>query len=517
MVQIGRVASVGLFCAAITACSPGDTNSHSSGDCTPGSPPDCDTTGSTTDTGSTTTDSTTTTDTETPTTTDTETGSTTTPPPNGGEHQWSKRFGDVDQQFGHAIAVDSAGAVFVTGHYFGTMDFGTGVLWAGGTSGAFLAKLDATGEAEWARSFGTSSTLGHDVAVSGSGDVVLTGTFSGSVDFGGAVLDGDYESFFVAKLDSAGNHLWSLTPGDEVEPFAHAVAIEDNGNVVIGGSLRGTLNFGGGPLDSVSNYDVFVAKLDAFGSHLWSKRFGDDDKSQFLYQLAVDGSGNVLVLGSFAGTLDLGGVPLQAGASGFDTFLAKLDDAGNHLWSRRLDGGPTYHLAVDASGAVILAGTFVDPVDFGGGPLSSAGGSDIFVARLDPSGGHVWSERFGDSKAQGVTNVTIAAQGRLVLVGSFGGTLDFGGGALAALEQDSKSMFLAKLDGDGDALWSRAFAANLPAGSLSGLATGADGSVLTTGDFYGTVDFGGGPLQAEPTPLIPGLFGPDVFVAKHGP
>jgi hypothetical protein len=122
------------------------------------------------------------------------------------------------------------------------------------------------------------------------------------------------------------------------------------------------------------------------GTHLWSRRFGGTSFDQGL-GVAVDGSGNVLVTGVFEGTVDFGGGPLTS-AGIIDIFVAKYSGTdGSHVWSRRF-GSTIFDeglgVAVDGSGNVLVTGVFEGTVDFGGGPLTSAGGNDIFLLRLRP-------------------------------------------------------------------------------------------------------------------------------------
>ena len=102
--------------------------------------------------------------------------------------------------------------------------------------------------------------------------------------------------------------------------------------------------------------------------------------------VATDGSGNVVITGLFGDTVDFGGGPLTS-ASHFDVFVAKYDGSGNHLWSKRF-GDSLYEIgdsvATDASGNVVITGRFEGSVDFGGGLLTSAGYSDIFLAKYAP-------------------------------------------------------------------------------------------------------------------------------------
>ena len=85
-------------------------------------------------------------------------------------------------------------------------------------------------------------------------------------------------------------------------------------------------------------------------------------------------------------------------------------------------------LAVDASDYIVLTGSFEGVLDCGGGALTSAGGKDAFVAKLDPLGNHVWSARFGDADDQEGKGVAVDASGSLFVTGEFSGAIDFGTG-----------------------------------------------------------------------------------------
>jgi len=123
------------------------------------------------------------------------------------------------------------------------------------------------------------------------------------------------------------SHLWSKRFGSTSFDQGYGVAVDDSGNVVVTGSFNGTVNFGGGGLNSAGSFDIFVAKFSgAEGSHLWSKRFGStsDDWGR---GVAVDGSGNAVVTGSFLGTVDFGGGGLSSGGGYYDLFVAKFSGA----------------------------------------------------------------------------------------------------------------------------------------------------------------------------------------------
>ncbi|MBI4702896.1 MAG: SBBP repeat-containing protein [Deltaproteobacteria bacterium] len=333
----------------------------------------------------------------------------------------------------------------MTGYFDGTVDFGGGPLASTGFADVFVAKLDSSGNHVWSRRFGNASKsqYGDAIAADGSGNVLVTGHFWGTVDFGGGPLTSAGElDTFVAKLDSSGGHLWSKRFGDATYQYGGAVAADGSGNALVTGNFSGTVDFGGGPLtsDDVTT-DIFVAKLDSSGGHIWSKSFGDVN-SQAAVAIATDAWGNALVTGTFNGTVDFGGGPLTCAWGGLDVFVAKLDSSGGHIWSKHFgDVSDQYgvDVATDGSGNALVLGEFRGTVDFGGEPLTSAGDFDIFLAKLDSSGGHIWSKRFGTGSAERAWGIAADTSGNAFVMGSlWGGAVDFGGGPLQG------HMFLAK-------------------------------------------------------------------------
>jgi hypothetical protein len=100
-------------------------------------------------------------------------------------------------------------------------------------------------------------------------------------------------------------------------------------------------------------------------------------------------------------------------------------------------------MAIDSAGNMVITGRFGSLVDFGGGPLTGAGQGDIFVAKLDPSGNHLWSADFGDEDAQVAGGTAIDSAGSVVVTGCFAGTVDFGNGPLVSV--GNEDVFLVKL------------------------------------------------------------------------
>jgi len=245
--------------------------------------------------------------------------------------------------------------------------------------------------------------------------------------------------------------------------------------------------------------DVFVAKLTAAGAHVWSAGFGDAS-DQATFGVSIDGSGNVVVVGSMFGTVDFGGGPLVA--NGLDLFLASFTSAGAHGWSQVFDGtftlgvGILVTVALDTgpSGEVAIAGEMRSTVDFGGGMLTSAGFSDMYIAAFDATGAHQWSALYGSAggseKAQ---SLRIDGSGNLITSGIFGADTDFGGGTLSIVA--GTTVFAALYDASGAHLFSSGYGSYVYECYSH---VDVNGDYLLHSSAYSDIDFGGGPITGNP-------------------
>src|SRR5262249_8680037 len=151
--------------------------------------------------------------------------------------------------------------------------------------------------------------------------------------------------------------------------------------------------------------------------------------------IAIDGSGDVIVTGQFSSGADFGGGVLTSVGGGQDAYIAKYSPSGSYLWSRSFGGTGWDNgiaVAVDTSSNVIVAGQFANAVDFGGGPLTSAGSSDIFLAKYSATGVYVWSKSAGGAADDYVTAIAVDTSNNIVVTGYFPGTINFGGGTLTS-------------------------------------------------------------------------------------
>ena len=349
---------------------------------------------------------------------------------------------------------------------------------------------------------GSGSQFARDVAVDAAGNVYVIGYFFDTIDLGGgAFTSAGFRDMFVVKYDPMGAHLWSKHFSDPNSIYAWEIEIDGAGDVVVAGRFFGGLDFGvpnQAPFVTAGGLDLFVAKLDPnTGDAIWAKQFGDPDNEQ-LWGLDINPATNEIAIGGyFQGNIDLGGGAIL-GAGSNDGFVAKLDSSGNHVWSQTYGDSEdqrVYDVGFDPNGDVIVAGRHIGSIDFGAGALTSAGARDIFVAKLGGANGAVvWANQYGDGDDQLAWAIDVDASGNIAVAGYNWGAVDFGGGAVTS--NGGQDAVVAMLDGMGNHLWSLGWGgpANQEAEDIhvDGL-----GRVIVTGQAQGDVDFGGGLLTGN--------------------
>jgi hypothetical protein len=285
--------------------------------------------------------------------------------------------------------------------------------------------------------------------------------------------------------------LWSAVYGGSDWDFPSAVAVDHNGDILLTGYFMGTASFGGAAFTSSGAYDIFVAKYSGVdGHHLWPKRLGGVNNDVSM-GIAVDSANNVFVTGKFAGVIDFGGGPLST-AGGNDMFLVKFSPSGAHMWSEKFGGSgddTANGIAIDSSDRAILTGTFSQTVDFGGGPLTSAGLGDVFIAKYEgTTGAYLWSQHYGSPNQEVSTGVAVDANNNVIITGYFVGPVSFGGEVYSCI--GTYDMFVAKYSASGTYIWSKVYGgpnAQMPAR----MAVHGNSNIAITGNFLDSINIDG--------------------------
>jgi hypothetical protein len=416
---------------------------------------------------------------------------------------WAKAFGDTDTLHVQvtSMGIDGVGGIVLAGYFGSSVTLGS-TLYAQGAFDYFLVKIDATGEPLWAKRFGSadndSATFPIQVAVTKDGQIALAGAVDGQIDFGGGPLlagpkQHDYD-VFVARFDDQGNHLWSSRFGSSPRPqIATQVAIDQAGDVVLAGWFQGSLDFGGGPLSSGldTTQNAFVAKLAGGSGAYVWSKALDSMQSTDVGSMAVGPSGDIAVAGNLDGSLDLGGPVL----SGYGLYLARLDGGGSSQWGKPCPAtGSSFATAAafDRNGDTLVAGTFGGSIQFGSAPaLDEGGGLGAFLAKLDPMGNPRWA------RALPTTLVATDGMADVVVAGGFTETVDLGGGPITAA--GGKDIIIGKFDAQGAYLWAQRFGDSANQyGTAVGIMPGTNRIVVAAAG-SGSVDFGDGAISGDGT------------------
>lgn len=334
-------------------------------------------------------------------------------------------------------------------------------------------------------------------------------------------------SFFVFQYSSAQVFHWAKQTDIHQSnyPGGKDIVKDNNGNVYVTGSFQGTLNFGSISLTSTGGEDIFIAKYDSLGTVLWAQKAGGSATGGVMdigTSISTDQTGNVYVTGSFmCETITFDTITVTNNSSTYtsDIFIAKYNAAGAVQWVRTAGGlqdDNAESISTDASGNIYISGVFEsDPATFGNNTISAIGnGNNLFIAKYDPLGTCLWVQKAGSTISLTciVYNcvLNVSNSGDAYITGAYASsTISFDGNNYSA--GGSYNLFIAKYTTNGVFQWVQTVVgANItPSIASKDIAIDNSGNAYITGWFTGTSAYG--------TSLPPngGNWDYVVFIAKY--
>jgi len=248
-----------------------------------------------------------------------------------GDIVWTRTYNGTANQSdcGYGIAVDGSGNVYITGYESVT----------GESNNIWVRKYDSEGKEVWTDTYnGTADgeDRGYGIAVDGNGKVYVAGS---------EWVTGEGYNIWVRKYDSDGYEVWTDTYNGTADQYdcGYGVAVDGSGNVYVTGceSVPG------------EDYNIWVRKYDSDGGEIWTRTYnnGTTDGVDIGFGIAVDGSGNVYVTGFETVT-----------GEGRNFWVRKYDSGGEELWTSTYNGTANdwdygSGIAVDGSGNVYVVGS----------------------------------------------------------------------------------------------------------------------------------------------------------------
>jgi hypothetical protein len=348
-----------------------------------------------------------------------------------GDLLWTSRHIGPVTTYPTGVAVDSSGNVYAGGTWDGASltiysageassnTYGT----TGGQTDGYIVKYNSSGIVQWSAKVVCSSydQGGMSLKTDSSGNLYSVGInvfaaptfYNASGTVGGSLAwNGTTEGMWLAKYNSSGTFQWALRfVTNDLNTSQGALSIDSSANLYVSAAYNSNLtlkNAGDGTAATMSNagsYDAFIVKYSSAGSYIWNARVGGTGSSDEIGN-AIDGSGNVYIMGRYTGTIILytsgeaSSITLTP-INQYDNFIAKYTSAGVLLWATIIAStGNEYQkgISVDLAGNVYAHGSHEgNPVTFYnagggvGGTLTRTAPADAYLAKYTTNGIFVWA------------------------------------------------------------------------------------------------------------------------------
>lgn len=368
--------------------------------------------------------------------------------------EWMYYLGGSRDDQSASMAIDSTGALLLTGTT-SSRDFEGAINgFPGGSDSAFVLKVSPDGELQWMSYFGGgASENGHQIVVDADDNAIVAGSTMSS-DFGGhnnTYHGGSYDGFAL-KVDHSGALVWMTFLGGSLSDRSWSIDIDGHGDLFLAGHTQST-DFEGriNEHHGGSFSDGFLLRLSGDGVIRWMTYLGGTGGGDAAYGVCVNDSFDIYVTGE-TDSLDFFNTYQAAPPGGLNAFILKVDYSGDVDWIRYLGGSNDEGgnaVTVDHEGNIVVLGDTTSG-DFVGRINSYSGLQDAFMAKYSPSGAMLWMRYIGGTQNDWGHFVTTDSVGNIFISGRTFSTQIEG--------QDNSShgrldAVVAKYDSDGVARW----------------------------------------------------------------
>lgn len=359
-------------------------------------------------------------------------------------------------------------------------------------------------DSAWSLSGPCCGDSGDDLAVANDGSYFIAGSY-GKLDLdrdGVAEMqaEGGHDALLL-KFAASGEMRWMGLPRSPSGIHSmQAVAVDRKGGAYMVGVFQEHLTLSTGEtINSRGRRDGFLIRYSSTGEPLWARAIGGSADDS-IADVATDARGNVYVIASVRGVIDLVGATPQASGqtNGANMLVTSFDPNGRLRWSQLSSGtGDTFGQAitVSAKGNVFVTGDTrsgngeIDFDDDGINDLpADTNGVTPFLVSFNPAGHLSWVRAITGPSTGGISDIDLKPNGSLLVLGAVSGEPDFDGDGVPEtnVAVGSFETFVMQMSHSGDLQWFRTFTG----GKFWHLTAGAKRIVLS-GFYNMPLDFDG--------------------------
>jgi hypothetical protein len=372
-------------------------------------------------------------------------------------YKWSITWGGTENDRPYEMVIDSSDNIYVVGSFKETVDFDPGpdeeyrtaIFWD-----AFFVKFSSEGQLIWAKTWGgEDGDIANSTDIDSSGNLYITGNFSGIVDFdpsGNECIKSSWnncDDTFISKFDADGNFLWVITFIEQPNMYdgsidSYCCRLNASGDIFVTGNFGRTIDFNPDPYskelhEAAGSRDSFVLQLDSDGRYkkvcLWNATHFD-----VCSDIVFNSCEEFYVVGKFSGPIDLDPGPDEdlkwSYTGGTDYYVCKFDPDFNYLTGFILGGEFDDYIndiVIDNQDSVYLAGRFHSSVDFDPSDatdIRSTPGYEVvngFITKLDKNSGYLGTSILKSDNFTSYLSLALFNGDLLITSGEFGDTVDF--------------------------------------------------------------------------------------------
>lgn len=369
-------------------------------------------------------------------------------------------------------------------------------------SSIFSQNVDwAFGAGDWV------NDLGMDVITDSEGFIYITGEVPNmGAQFGTFTMPAG--GAFLVKMNQDGEVVWAKF-GDGQEMKGVDIAIDNDDNVILFGTMSSNSTFDGHELQGGINESVFLVKLSKDGNVLFAKSFYTTSiiKRVIAGGVGVDTQNNIYLTGHYNGELNFNNstLPPPNQENDYNIFLIKLNSIGLSFWGKSFGNNNDDHafdLEIDSENNIIIGGDFI-PIDIDFGNFTydlNLSRRLAFIAKFDKDGQNVWvnsAAGFYNSGSR-LSSLALDSENNVYWVGDYLGIIYFSEELRFNGSDDNMKSFLVKTNAGGYTEWAKSIDTSVEAlnDRQTGVNVDSDGNVFFTSHFSGELEIGSLNLQS---------------------